>query len=155
MLNLTAAIVDDSRVARQAIMQTLRGSALADFTFVEAADGIQALEVMTTNRVDILFLDWNLPHLNGPEVVKRLRHDRKTTNIPIVMVTSERAMGKIMQALDESEVDGYVTKPFTADELRQRLGTLFEDIRTGDPRAHTRKTPKKSGNLLWRLLGRG
>lgn len=154
MLNLTAAIVDDSRVARQAIMQTLRQSALASFTFIEAADGIQALEVMTTNRIDILFLDWNLPHLDGPEVVKRLRHNRMTANIPIVMVTSERSMGKVMQALDESEVDGYVVKPFTADELRQRLGPLFDDLRRGDARARTRKTPKKSPNLLWRLLGR-
>lgn len=154
MLHLTAAIVDDSRVARQAIMQTLDKSNIASFTYVEAGDGAQALEVMDANRVDIVFLDWNLPELDGPEVVRRLRRNRKTNNIPIVMVTSERSMGKVMEALDESEVDGYVMKPFTADELRQRLGPLFEDLRAGDGRARTRKTPKKSGNLLWRLLGR-
>ena len=154
MLTLTAAVVDDSRFARQAIMQTLKQSGLAHFSFVEAADGIQALEVLAANRVDIVFLDWNLPYMNGPEVVRQLRQDRKTTNIPVVMVTSERSMGKVMQALDESEVDGYVMKPFTADELRQRLSSLFDDLRKGDGRASTRKDKKKSTNLLWRLLGR-
>lgn len=155
MLHLTAAIVDDSRVARQAIMQALRESGLASFTFLEASDGLQALEVLDAERVDILFLDWNLPHLDGPGVMTRMRHNRRTADIPVVMVTSERSLGKVMQAVDESEVDGYVCKPFTAEDVKQRITVVFDDLRRGKPRASTRKDKKPSGgSLLSRLFGR-
>lgn len=153
--SMTALVVDDSRVARIAVMQGLRESKLASFTFVEAPDGIEALEILANEAIDIIFLDWNLPHLDGPEVVKELRRSRRTASIPVVMVTSERSLGKLMQAVDDSEVDGYVCKPFTVDELVQRLTPLFEQIRSGRPRGAKKGAgAEKKGGFLRRLLGR-
>jgi two-component system chemotaxis response regulator CheY len=126
MNRLRALVVDDSRVMRNILIQLLRCSGLAEFEFLEAADGKEALDVFHPKHVDMLFVDWVMPRLTGVELVQQVRRMPGAAEIPIVMVTVERSMGKIEDALDEAGADAFVTKPFTAETLRKQLGGLVE-----------------------------
>ncbi len=128
-LKLNALVVDDSRVMRGMVMETLRKTGLADFHFVEAEDGYDALNKMATNSIHIAFVDWNMPNMTGIDFVRAgranaLRNDEDP--VPMVMVTSEKTMGKIQEALDEAGAEGFISKPFTADEMKRKVTKAVE-----------------------------
>lgn len=126
---LKALVVDDSRVMRNMVMEALRKSQLADFEFTEAEDGQDALTKLAAAPVHIAFVDWNMPNMTGIEFVKAARGAAKAareTPIPMVMVTSEKTIGKIEEALDQAGADGFIIKPFTADEMAKKLAKVVE-----------------------------
>lgn len=126
---LKALVVDDSRVMRGMVMEALRKSQLADFEFTEAEDGADALVKLAASPIHIAFVDWNMPNMTGIEFVKAARaaaRAAKDVPIPMVMVTSEKTIGKIEEALDQAGADGFVTKPFTAEEMAKRLAKIVE-----------------------------
>jgi two-component system chemotaxis response regulator CheY len=127
-MKLKAMIVDDSKVMRNLVKQSLTRSGLAEFDFIEAADGEEALEKFDPAAVDIVFADWNMPRLNGINLAKRIRSRERDRRIPIVMVTSERSLGKVETALEEVGADAYVCKPFTVDELRSKIQRIVERL---------------------------
>lgn len=142
-MKLKALVVDDSRVMRNMVMQTLRHTKLAEFEFVEAEDGEDAFNKFGQNKIDIVFCDWNMPKVTGIEFVKKVRATSKNDEVPIVMVTSEKSMGKIMEATDNAGADAYICKPFTADQLTQKLTKIIEDLEKRKP----------SGGFFGKLLG--
>jgi two-component system chemotaxis response regulator CheY len=146
-MKLKALVVDDSRVMRSMIIQSLRKTELAEFEFVEAEDGSDALGKFSPKNTDIMFVDWNMPKLTGIDFVRKVRATGKTAHIPIVMVTSEKSMGKIQEALDEAGADDYITKPFTVDEMSRKLSRLIAAM----PAARTEESP----GLFGRLFGGG
>jgi two-component system chemotaxis response regulator CheY len=77
-MKLKAMIVDDSRIMRSMIIQSLRKTQLAEFEFTEAEDGTEALARFRTKQTDILFVDWNMPNLTGIDLVRKLRATGKT-----------------------------------------------------------------------------
>lgn len=150
-MKLNALVVDDSRVMRAVVMQALTKSGLAEFLFFEAEDGEDALETFAFQGVDIAFVDWNMPKMTGIEFVRKVRAREKSHHIPIpiIMVTSERAVGKVQDALDRAGADAYVTKPFTQDDLIRQVEPLIERIssqRSAPPAAG------KSGGFFSKLL---
>lgn len=127
MKEVKALIADDSKVMRMMVMNNLREAELASFEFVQAEDGQEAFEKYEEEEdIDILFLDWNMPKMTGIEIVRKVRE--LDEDIPIVMVTSEKAMGKMMEAIDEAGADAYVCKPFTPGEFERKVGDLIERI---------------------------
>ena len=114
-------LVDDSAVMRKIIQRNLKESGLVIDEFLEASDGKQALDVVNKSAVDLILCDWNMPNMSGIEFVKTLRSLNMPKKIPIVMVTTEGSDAKMAEA-KESGADGYLTKPFTADQLRDALG---------------------------------
>jgi two-component system chemotaxis response regulator CheY len=121
---LKGLVVDDSGVMRKMVMKTLVEAKLAEFDFIEAEDGTDALEKMKGSDIDIAFIDWNMPKMTGVDFVKEVRKAEKETDaeeIPLVMITSEKTMGKVQTALDEAGANSFITKPFTADELKFKL----------------------------------
>ena len=102
MVALKALVVDDSGVMRKMVMKGLTDSKLADFEFVEATDGQDALSKFDPKEVDIGFVDWNMPNMTGIEFVREIRnlYGGGMAGCPLVMVTSEKTMGKIEEALD-------------------------------------------------------
>src|SRR5689334_16171461 len=123
-IKLNALVVDDSRVMRCMVMESLRKTELADFRFFEAEDGHAALNVMEAETVHIAFVDWNMPNMSGIDFVlvarsQALRNDE--TPPPMVMVTSEKTMGKIQEALDGAGADSFISKPFTVEELKRKI----------------------------------
>jgi two-component system chemotaxis response regulator CheY len=145
-MKIRALIVDDSRVMRNMVMQSLKSSGLADFQFVEAEDGEDALEAFEHN-MDILFVDWNMPKMTGIEFVRKVRKLGKTEHIKIIMVTSERSVGKIEEALDTAGANAFITKPFTVDVLKRQLEPFLEEI------AASRASAPKAGGFFSKLLG--
>ena len=149
-MKLNTLVVDDSRVMRTVVMQALTKSGLAEFQFSEAEDGEDALETFAFQSIDIAFVDWNMPKMTGIEFVRKARAREKSNHIPIIMVTSERAVGKVQDALDRAGADAYVTKPFTQDDLIRQVEPLIERIsvqRSAPPAVG------KSGGFFSKLLG--
>ncbi len=126
-MDIHAMVVDDSGIMRKMVMRALCEADLATFVFTEAADGAEALEKYDPKTMDMLFVDWNMPNMNGVELISKIREKEKS-HTPIVMITTESSTGKIDEAMDQVKVDKYIAKPFTAESLEQRLGPLFKQI---------------------------
>ncbi len=88
----------------------------------EAGDGVQALDILDRQPSDfnLALVDWNMPGMNGMDLLLRLRADRRYDALPIVMVTTETEMGQVAAAV-EAGANEYVMKPFTVDVLRDKL----------------------------------
>jgi two-component system chemotaxis response regulator CheY len=150
-MKLRALVVDDSRVMRNLVIQSIRNTELADFEFIEAEDGSDALTKFNPKTIDIMFVDWNMPKITGIEFVRKVRATGKTEHIPIVMVTSERSIGKIEEALDQAGANEYITKPFGADELARKLSKLVRGI----PAQRTEDAAGTTAGFFGKLFGGG
>jgi two-component system, chemotaxis family, chemotaxis protein CheY len=124
VMGLKALVVDDSGVMRKMVMNALKEAKLTAFEFVEAEDGQVALEKLKAGDIDMAFVDWNMPNMSGIDFVKEVRRGEKIAGadaMPLVMVTSEKTMGKVQEALDEAGADGFISKPFTVEEMQRKV----------------------------------
>ena len=128
MLNLRALVIDDSRVMRAMVIKNLQATRLAEFAFVEAEDGADALAKFDPATIDICFVDWNMPTMTGVEFVRQARARGDAGLVPMVMVTSEKTMAKIEEALVQAGADAYICKPFTPDDLKAKLQKLVDRL---------------------------
>ncbi len=120
--DLTVLIVDDFLTMRRIVRKILRD---LDFqNIIEAEDGSAALEVLKTNKVDLIVSDWNMPKMTGLELLKAVRGDEKTKNLPFLMVTAEAQKENIFEAV-QAKVSNYIVKPFTAATLEEKLGKII------------------------------
>lgn len=114
-----ALIVDDSRAVRLLLTRSLR-----DFGYdvVEASNGLDALGIIASRTIPVCLVlaDWNMPVMNGLEMLRHLRRDLKNAGLPVIMVTSETDLAQMATAL-LAGANEYVMKPFTADILREKL----------------------------------
>lgn len=92
------------------------------FEVREAGNGIEALDVMEaeSNGVSLVLADWNMPEMNGLDLLKRLRQNPELSSLVIVMVTTETDLDQMAAAL-EAGANEYVMKPFTKDILVEKL----------------------------------
>jgi two-component system chemotaxis response regulator CheY len=119
-------VLDDSKIMRSAVKRALNQLMIADFEYVEAKDGQDALDKFTDD-IEIMFVDWNMPNMTGVEFAKAIRAMGDTDHIPIIMVTAEKSMGKVDKALNEGGVSEYITKPFTADKMYKSISRYFDE----------------------------
>jgi two-component system chemotaxis response regulator CheY len=114
-----ALVVDDSKTIRIIIKRILIE---LGFEVLEAVNGVNALEVIAPHKavVKLVLADWNMPEMNGLELVKKLRQDPELPSLKIIMVTTETEMSQMSSAL-EAGADEYVMKPFTKDILKEKL----------------------------------
>ena len=84
----------------------------------EAADGVLALAAFDSQRPDVVFVDWNMPNMDGLTLVKKIREVDK--NVLLMMVTTEAEKERVVEAI-KAGVNNYVVKPFTPDVLSQKL----------------------------------
>ncbi len=125
MSKIKALVVDDSKIMRSQVKRALSQLLIADFEFVEAMDGEDALEKFNDD-IQMLFVDWNMPKMTGVELARAIR-DKGYDDIPIIMVTAEKSMGKVDKALNEGGANEYITKPFTADKMAKAVGRYVDD----------------------------
>lgn len=118
-------VVDDSRIMRNIVKNCVSGGQLPPSEFMEAPDGRQALEIIERDPPDLLLLDWNMPNLNGIELVKMLRSKDRFKSLPIIMITSEAAKYNVIEAV-KAGVNDYVIKPvsesFLIDKIKKVKG---------------------------------
>lgn len=125
MGKIKALVVDDSKIMRSAVKRALNQLMLADFEYVDAKDGEDALEKFNDD-IEIMFVDWNMPNMTGVEFAQEVRK-QGNDHIPIIMVTAEKSMGKVDKALNEGGANEYVTKPFTADKMHKAISDYFDE----------------------------
>ena len=79
-------------------------------------------------KTDIVFADWNMPNMSGVEFVRQVRAMGETEHIPIVMVTSERTISRIEEALDSAGANTFISKPFTVEYMRRKIGPVVRAL---------------------------
>lgn len=116
-------VVDDSSTMRRIIKNTL--ARLGHKEILEAEDGAQAWDVMQQNSdIDVLVTDWNMPEMNGLELVQKVRSEDKYSELPIIMVTTEGGKAEVITAL-KAGVNNYIVKPFTPQVLQEKLEAVL------------------------------
>lgn len=116
-------VVDDSSTMRRIIKNTL--SRLGYEDVLEGEDGVQGWNVLNENPdMGMLITDWNMPEMNGLELVKKVRADARFTDLPIIMVTTEGGKTEVITAL-KAGVNNYIVKPFTPQVLKEKLAAVL------------------------------
>lgn len=123
--NMQILVVDDFSTMRRIVKNLLRD--LGFTNMLEADDGLTALPILKTGKIEFLVTDWNMPGMSGLELLKKVREDEQLKHIPVLMVTAEAKREQIIMAA-QAGVNGYVVKPFTAATLKEKIDKIFERI---------------------------
>ena len=116
-------VVDDSSTMRRIIKNTL--SRLDYEEVFEGEDGLQGWNILDQNPdIGMLITDWNMPEMNGLELVKKVRADQRFSDLPIIMVTTEGGKVEVVTAL-KAGVNNYIVKPFTPQVLKEKLSAVL------------------------------
>lgn len=118
-------VVDDFSTMRRIIKNLLRDLGLHNVS--EADDGSTALPMLQNGEYDFVVTDWNMPGMQGIDLLKAIRADASLSHIPVLMVTAEAKREQIIEAA-QAGVNGYIVKPFTAATLKEKLDKIFERL---------------------------
>ena len=118
----TVLVVDDSRIMRNIVKNTFSELKIP-CDFLEAENGAKALQLLETNKVSIIFLDWNMPEMDGMQFLKKVRSMPDYKNLPIIMVTSEAAKYNVVEALQNGATD-YIIKPVREKVFMEKLAEI-------------------------------
>ncbi|OOE99120.1 chemotaxis response regulator CheY [Salinivibrio sp. IB643] len=116
-------VVDDFSTMRRIVKNLLRD--LGFNNTVEADDGLTALPILKKGGIDFVVTDWNMPGMQGIDLLKEIRKDDELKHLPILMITAEAKRDQIVEAA-KAGVNGYIVKPFTAATLKEKLNKIFE-----------------------------
>jgi two-component system chemotaxis response regulator CheY len=118
-------VVDDFPTMRRIVRSLLKE---LGFTNVdEAEDGQDALNKLRAGKFEFVVSDWNMPNLDGLEMLKEIRQDDALKDLPVLMVTAEAKKENIIAAA-QAGANGYVVKPFTAATLEEKLNKIFDKL---------------------------
>ena len=115
-------IVDDSASMRAVIKKTLRAAGYTAKEYLEAANGLEALEILRKEKVEVVLSDLHMPEMNGLELLESLQRENLVPAC-FVLVTTEGRRDRLKAALGLG-ARGYVTKPFQPEGLRKILTLL-------------------------------
>ncbi|AZM94275.1 chemotaxis response regulator CheY [Vreelandella venusta] len=123
--NMSFLVVDDFPTMRRIVRSLLKE---LGFTNVdEAEDGQDALNKLRAGNFEFVVSDWNMPNLDGLEMLKEIRQDEALKELPVLMVTAEAKKENIIAAA-QAGANGYVVKPFTAATLEEKLNKIFDKM---------------------------
>jgi two-component system chemotaxis response regulator CheY len=117
----TVLLVDDSTTVLRLLEWVLRPTGLR---LLACEGGAAALETVASNRVDLAVVDLNMPGMDGLELVRALRARKETSDLPIIMLTTERREEDVLRAYDAG-VNAYLVKPSTAPVIRYKVLSLL------------------------------
>ncbi|MDN5842604.1 MAG: chemotaxis response regulator CheY [Alcaligenaceae bacterium] len=118
-------IVDDFPTMRRIIKNLLKDLGFENVD--EAEDGVMALEKLHNGGFEFVVSDWNMPNMDGLDLLKAIRADAALARLPVLMVTAEAKKENIIAAA-QAGANGYVVKPFTAATLEEKLNKIFEKL---------------------------
>lgn len=118
-------VVDDFSTMRRIVRNLLKelGYTVAD----EAEDGAIALQKLQSGGFDFVVSDWNMPNMDGLQLLQAIRADANLKHLPVLMITAEAKKENIIAAA-QAGANGYIVKPFTAATLNEKLGKIFEKL---------------------------
>jgi len=115
-MSLNVLIVDDSAVVRKMIAKILGLAGVPTGELYEAGDGRQALELLESHWIDLVFADLNMPVMNGEEMIDQLRANPTWADLPVVVISTEGSETRINRLLEKGV--GFIHKPFTPETVR-------------------------------------
>ncbi len=118
-------IVDDSSTMRRIIGNVVTQLGYSKEDFDEAEDGVKAWKLLEQSQYDVILTDWNMPNMNGLDLVKKTRASGAHMKTPIIMITTEGGKGEVITAL-KAGVNNYIVKPFNAEILKEKLDGVFK-----------------------------
>jgi two-component system chemotaxis response regulator CheY len=130
-LALDILVVDDSAAIRKILLRVLSQIDLPIGQVYEAGDGVEALKTLEGTKVGMILSDINMPNMDGLQLLTRLRANPEWKGLPVIMITTEGSHAKVLEAV-QLGARGYVRKPFTADQIKEKLlGCLQEELNGG------------------------
>ena len=114
--------VEDSPTMRRIIENSLKKLGVKEIT--DAENGVDALEKIQKQDFDMILTDWNMPEMNGKELVEHVRKIDKYKTIPILMITTRGMQEDVVTAI-KTGVNGYIVKPFTPEILKKKMVEIF------------------------------
>jgi two-component system, chemotaxis family, chemotaxis protein CheY len=125
-----ALIIDDSAVMRKVIERALRQSGLGITEILEASNGEEALGVLRADnasptKIGLILSDINMPVMDGLQFLEARRDQRLAEGVPVVMITTEGSEPFVLRAI-AAGAQGYICKPFTADQVKARVVPLLQ-----------------------------
>ncbi|MFW2373561.1 MAG: phosphate regulon transcriptional regulator PhoB [Gammaproteobacteria bacterium] len=133
MSSKTVLLVEDDHDIRDMLVFSLQR---AGYAVIETEDAEQALDKLGGVLPDIMLVDWMLPGMNGPDLVRKIRRDQFVQHVPVIMLTARGEETDKLQGFDTG-IDDYVTKPFSPKELMARIRALLR--RSGNDEDETLK----------------
>jgi two-component system chemotaxis response regulator CheY len=118
-------VVDDFSTMRRIIKNLLKDLGFTNIQ--EADDGNTALPMLMQGAFDFVVTDWNMPGMQGIDLLRAIRSNDKLKHLPVLMVTAEAKKEQIVAAA-QAGVNGYVVKPFTAGTLKEKLDKIFQRL---------------------------
>jgi len=123
--NMKVLVVDDFSTMRRIVKNLLRDLGFTNIQ--EADDGSTALPMLQGGDFDFVVTDWNMPGMQGIDLLKAIRADSSLAHIPVLLITAEAKKEQIVMAA-QAGVNGYIVKPFTAATLKTKLDKIFERL---------------------------
>ncbi len=118
-------VVDDFSTMRRIVKNLLKQLGFENVE--EAEDGAQAYSKLKTGGFGFVVSDWNMPNMDGLELLKKVRGDAALSGLPFLMVTAEAEKEKVILAI-QAGVNNYVVKPFTGEVLKEKMDKVFEKL---------------------------
>jgi two-component system, chemotaxis family, chemotaxis protein CheY len=113
-------IVDDSAAIRKILKRVLQQAEIPTGQVYEANDGVEAIERLKEQPVQLILSDINMPNMDGLQFLSHIKGNPEWKNVPVVMVTTEGSQSKVLEAVELGAI-GYVRKPFTAEQIKEKL----------------------------------
>jgi two-component system, chemotaxis family, chemotaxis protein CheY len=118
-------VVDDFSTMRRIVRNLLKELGFANID--EAEDGQVALQKLTAEPFDFVVSDWNMPNMDGLQLLQAVRANAQLKHLPVLMITAEAKRENIVAAA-QAGASGYIVKPFTAATLNEKLSKIFEKM---------------------------
>lgn len=123
--NMKVLVVDDFSTMRRIVKNLLRQIGYTNIE--EAEDGAQAYSKLKNGGFSFVVSDWNMPNMDGLDLLKKVRSDPELKDLPILMVTAEAEKEKVITAI-QAGVNNYIVKPFTGEVLKDKMDKIIEKL---------------------------
>jgi len=124
-LKMKILVVDDFSTMRRIVKNVLKQIGYENIE--EAEDGVQALAKLKVGGYGFMVSDWNMPNMDGLQLLQEVRKDPLLSKLPILMVTAEAEKDKVITAI-QAGVNNYIVKPFTAEVFKEKMDKVFEKL---------------------------
>ncbi len=129
--NMSILVVDDMKSMRLTIRKMLKHLGLGK-KIQYAANGQEGLAILVNSNIDLAIVDWNMPVMNGTQLLSHIRKDKAFRDLPVIMVTAE-AEKKVVSEVAETEIDAYLLKPLTLQALDTKIRAVVDQVNNPSP----------------------
>jgi two-component system chemotaxis response regulator CheY len=125
-------VVDDSLPMRSVIIKTIKVSGYGSANFLQASNGREAIKTLENQWVDLVITDYNMPGMDGMELISEMKQDETLRSIPVLVVTTEGSQMRVEEFIKKGAA-GYIQKPFTPEVIRMKLNKILGEIKDEEP----------------------